>query len=117
AGIAPERALVFVTAGSVSNFARVAREAGLEIFSEEELEAVEDYPEGFQPGGDAARLARTLYATLPTVDSFRRMLSLWNAHQRGEDAPRPALGGTSSTCSSSCGLGARRIGLAMTPGA
>lgn len=89
-GIAPERALVFVTAGSVSNFAKVAREAGLEVFSEEELESLEDYPEGFQPAGDAARLSRTLYATIPIVESFQQMLSLWKAHQRGEKAPHGA---------------------------
>ncbi len=87
AGIAPERALVFVTAGSVSNFAKVAREAGFEVLSEEELESLEDYPEGFQPAGDAARLDRTLYATIPTIESFQQMLSLWRAHQRGENAP------------------------------
>jgi hypothetical protein len=87
AGIAPERALVFVTAGSVANFAKVAREAGLEVFSEEELEAIEGYPEGFQPAGDLTTLARTLYATIPTVESFQQMLSLWRAHQRGENAP------------------------------
>ncbi|MDF1600954.1 S8 family serine peptidase [Mesorhizobium sp. YIM 152430] len=90
AGIAPERALVFVTAGSVANFAKVAREAGLEVFSEEELETLEDYPEGFQPAGDAASLARTLYATIPTIESFQQMLSLWRAHQRGENAPHGA---------------------------
>ena len=86
-GIAPERALVFVTAGSVSDFAKVAQRAGLEVFSEEELEAIEDYPEGFQPAGESASLVRTLYATIPTVQSFQRMLSLWRAHQRGENAP------------------------------
>lgn len=89
-GIAPERALVFVTAGSVSDFAKVAQRAGLEVFSEEELEAIEDYPEGFQPAGESASLVRTLYATIPTVQSFQRMLSLWRAHQRGENAPRGA---------------------------
>lgn len=87
AGIAPERALVFVTAGSVADFAKVAREAGLEVFSEEELESIEDYPEGFQPAGKSTTLARTLYATIPTVESFQQILSLWSAHQGGEDAP------------------------------
>lgn len=86
-GIAPERALVFVTAGRVAEFAKVAREAGLEVFCEEELEAVEDYPEGFQPA-KAKALARTLYATIPTLASFQKMLSLWKAYQRGESAPR-----------------------------
>ena len=65
----------------------MAREAGLEVFSEEELEAIEDYPEGFQPARDSTTLARTLYATIPTVESLQQMLSLWRAHQRGEDAP------------------------------
>ena len=32
-GIAPERALVFVTAGSVSDFANVAQRAGLEVLN------------------------------------------------------------------------------------
>ena len=90
AGIAPERALVFVTAGNVSHFAKVARQAGLEVFSEEELEAIGDFPEGFQPARDAALLGRTLYATIPTINSLRRMLSLWSAHQRGEKAPHGA---------------------------
>lgn len=87
AGIAPERALVFVTAGSVSDFVKVARQAGLEVFSEEELEPLEHYPEGFRPAGDAMRLTRTLYATIPTIESFQQMLTLWKAHQRGENAP------------------------------
>ena len=37
AGIAPERALVFVTAGSIHDFARVAREIGLEVLAEAAL--------------------------------------------------------------------------------
>ena len=90
AGIAPERALVFITAGSVQNFARAARQIGLEVFAETELDEMEDFPEGFEPAGDADTLSRTLYATMPTLDSFRRILALWNAHQRGENAPRNA---------------------------
>ena len=43
AGIAPERALVFITAGSVQNFARAARHIGLEVFAEIELEEIEDF--------------------------------------------------------------------------
>lgn len=90
AGIAPERALVFVTAGSISKFSKVAREAGLEVFSEEELEPFEEYPEGFLPAQGSETLPRTLYATIPTIASFRQMLSLWHAHQRGETAPNGA---------------------------
>ena len=90
AGIAPERALVFVTAGSVQGFARAARDIGLEVFTETDLEEIEDFPEGFEPPGAAGALSRTLYATMPTLDVFRRILRLWNAHQRGEGAPRGA---------------------------
>ena len=40
-GIAPERALVFVTAVPIGNFGRAARLVGLEVFSE--IELAEDY--------------------------------------------------------------------------
>ena len=89
-GIAPERALVFVTAGSVQNFARAAQAIGLEVFAETDLEGIEDFPDGFEPPGAAEALSRTLYATMPTLGSFRQILSLWNAHQNGERAPTGA---------------------------
>jgi len=89
-GIAPERALVFVTAGNIQNFARAAQAVGLEVFAETDLEGTEDYPAGFEPAGTATSLARALYATIPTLDAFRRILSLWRAHQNGETAPTGA---------------------------
>lgn len=89
-GIAPERALVFVTAGNVQHFSRAARAIGLEVFAETELEEIEDIPEGFEAPGEDTALARTLYATMPTLDSLRRILSLWNAHQAGSQAPTGA---------------------------
>lgn len=89
-GVAPERALVFVTAGSVQNFANAAQGIGLEVFAETELEDIEAFPEGFEPASDAAALSRTLYATMPTLEVFRRILTLWNAHQNRERAPRGA---------------------------
>ena len=87
AGIAPERALVFVTAGRIQNFARVAQKVGLEVFAETDIESFEDFPDGFEPAGAATTLARTLYTTMPTLESFQKILSLWNAHQSEEDAP------------------------------
>jgi len=89
-GIAPERALVFVTAGNIQNFARAAQAVGLEIFAETDLDDIEDYPDGFEPAGGATSLSRTLYATMPTLDSFQRILTLWRAHQNGERAPTGA---------------------------
>ena len=87
AGLAPERALVFVTAGSVQDFARAAQGVGLEVFTETEIEEIEDYPDGFEPVGEGGSLSRTLYATMPTLDSFQRILTLWNVHQSGERMP------------------------------
>lgn len=86
-GIAPERALVFVTAGRINQFARVAQKVGLEVFTESSLEELEEFPDGFEPAGEAITLDRTLYATMPTLESFQQILSLWNAHQREEKAP------------------------------
>ncbi|MCG7931791.1 MAG: S8 family serine peptidase [Candidatus Thiodiazotropha lotti] len=89
-GIAPERALVFVTAGNVQNFARAARDIGLEVFAETELEDVDEFPEGFAPAGKAEALSRTLYATMPTLEVFERISTLWRAYQNDEAAPTGA---------------------------
>ena len=87
AGIAPERALVFVTAASIQGFARVAKDLGIEIFSELDLEDIDDFPEGFSPAGDRATLTPTLYATMPTIASLNQLLTLWRAYDNDEDAP------------------------------
>ncbi len=87
AGISPDRALVFETAGSIQNFARAARRVGLEILFEEDLDDLTEIPEGFEPPGEGDTLPRTLYTTMPTVESSERLLALWRAHRRGEAAP------------------------------
>lgn len=86
-GVAPERALVFETAGSIQDFARAAREAGLELIVEVELDETEDIPEGFEPPQGREKMGRTLYATMPTLRSAGELLRLWNAHQKNEAAP------------------------------
>lgn len=88
AGIAPERALVFVTAGTVQNFARAASGIGLELFSEVDLDALPEFPEGFEPPGDETHLSRTLYATMPTLAVFDELLRLWAAYKNGDSFPR-----------------------------
>ena len=81
-GIAPERALVFVTALPISNFIRAARLVGLEVLAELELD---DYPLDEELIVEHRDMASpTLYATMPTVESFERMLRLWRAYRRGE---------------------------------
>jgi Subtilase family len=90
AGIAPERALVFETAGSIQGFARAARAVGLELIAEMDLEETEDFPEGFEPPTGSTRISQTLYTTMPTLRSAQQLLTLWNAHQAGEAAPQGA---------------------------
>ena len=83
AGSPPSALLVFVTAVPISNFVRAARLVGLEVLAELDLD--DDY------ALDEALLAPhremvspTLYATMPTRESFERLLGLWRAYQRGE---------------------------------
>ena len=82
-GIAPERALVFVTAVAISNFVRASRLVGLEVLAELDLDG--DYlldEELIVENRDM--VSPTLYATMPTVESFERILRLWRAYRRGE---------------------------------
>ena len=82
-GIAPERALVFVTAVPIANFVRAARLVGLEVLAELDLD--DDYAldeELIVEHRDM--VSPTLYATMPTRDSFETLLRLWRAYQQGE---------------------------------
>ena len=67
-GIAPERALVFVTAVPIGDFARAARLVGFEILSEIELGGAYELPDDLiteNPGN----VSPTLYATMPAFKS------------------------------------------------
>ena len=88
AGSPPSALLVFVTAVPISNFVRAARLVGLEVLAE--LDPDDDYAldeELLAPHREMA--SPTLYATMPTRESFERSLGLWRAYQRGE---RPEKG-------------------------
>ncbi len=82
-GIAPERALVFVTAVPIANFVGAAGRVGLEVLAEVDLgaeyeldgELVLEHSEAVSP---------TLYATMPTRESLKRLLQLWRGYQRGK---------------------------------
>lgn len=89
-GIAPERALVFVTAGNIQNFAKAAKNIGLEVFLEDELEDTDDFPDGFEPPAGSEQISRMLYATMPTITVFEKISSLWSAYQSGQSAPTGA---------------------------
>ena len=84
-GIAPERALVFVTAVPIGDFARAARLVGLEVLSEIELDEDYDLPDDLiaeRPGA----VSPTLYATMPTQDAFNQLLRFWRKYQADLDA-------------------------------
>ena len=82
-GIAPERALVFVTAVPITNFVRAARLVGLEVLAELDLD--EDYALDEELIVEHRNMVSpTLYATMPTRESFETLLRLWRAYQQGE---------------------------------
>ena len=86
-GIAPERALVFVTAVPIGDFARAARLVGLEVLSEIELDDDYDLPDDLIADHPGA-VSPTLYATMPTQEAFDRLLRLWRRYQEDRDAER-----------------------------
>lgn len=81
-GIAPERALVFVASGTIDGFARVCALVGLELVGE-------FGGDSHSRSGSSAQLPRsaTLYATVPTLDALKQLLSLWRSFCNGEGPP------------------------------
>lgn len=86
-GIAPERALVFETAAPIQDFSKAAREAGLEVLAEIELDDLADADGAFAPEEGDERVQPVLYATMPSDDALQRLLRYWRAYQRGDVAP------------------------------
>ena len=86
-GIAPERALVFVTAVPIGDFARAAQLVGLEVLSEIELDDEYDLPDDLIADHPGA-VSPTLYATMPTQQAFDQLLRLWRRYQGDRDAER-----------------------------
>ena len=86
-GIAPERALVFVSAVRIGDFARAARLVGLEVLSEIELDDDYDLPDDLIAERPEA-VSPTLYTTMPTQDALNRLLRLWRKFQAGRAAER-----------------------------
>lgn len=96
-GIAPERALIFEVAGSISDFsAAVARIGGLDFLADEELILEPDDDFGMvetrrgRPLGIRydKPIAGRLYMAMPDVKALRHLLSLWRRYEAGQDAPR-----------------------------
>lgn len=88
--IAPERTLVFITGNSVQNFVNAAKIIGMEVIEEEVLLNEYNPPEDSYLSAYPDNAIPTLYATMPTLESLRSIVSLWGAYTRGEDAPTGA---------------------------
>jgi len=86
-GIAPERALVFVTAVPISNFVQAAKRANLEVLSEFELGDGYELPEGLI-SQNQDKVNPTLYASMPTLETLRLLLRLWRRYEKGKSARR-----------------------------
>ena len=85
-GIAPDRALVFVTAGPVQDFIRAAEDVGLTVISEIEHDL--NIPDEFESSREDGEFNSILYTTMPTLASIQQLLSLWRAYSEGETLPR-----------------------------
>ena len=93
-GLAPERALVFEIAGSLSDFAAATQQIpGLEYLGEDEIEFEPDddfwIPDNRKDSKGQPRLDKQiggrLYLVMPDVRALREILSLWKRYQAGQD--------------------------------
>ncbi len=96
AGIAPERALVFEIADSVTGFRKaIAKVDGLEFLGDEDRESPADEDFGVidtRKGRDGQirsdkLVGGRLYIAMPDVRALRELLSFWDRHQAAEEAP------------------------------
>jgi hypothetical protein len=93
-GIAPERALVFEVAGSLSDFYSQAQQIhGLEFLLDEEIEFEpdDDFHRTRQRDGTTIRVEQAvggrLYMAMPDLRALREILSLWDRHRRRQALP------------------------------
>jgi hypothetical protein len=87
ASIAPERAIVFVVAGSLMDFYTQARDLGLEYLGdfEDEFAASGD----FYDRDDAGKpIGGRIYLAMPDVQALRELLSLWRRYIEGRNMPK-----------------------------
>lgn len=86
-GLAPERALVFETAGDIASLQGALRRAGLEYLSsdEEELDPDQHF---YNPDSPEKKISGRLYIAMPDQRGLREMLSMWRRYQRGDTFPR-----------------------------
>lgn len=80
--IAPERAIVFEVAGSLTQFYQEANRTGLEYLGDDELDIVpdEDFRLSDQPDKSIAGRA---YLAMPNLETLNQLVRLWRYYQSG----------------------------------
>jgi hypothetical protein len=93
-GIAPERALVFEVAGSLSDFySQVGRIQGLEFLLEDDvdIEPNDDFHILQTKKGAPVRsdnpIGGRLYMAMPDMQALQEILRLWDRYRQGQDMP------------------------------
>lgn len=90
--MAPERALVFEVAGSLTSFAAQAERVGFKFLGESDVEF--DPDEDFYFADDAGgrlttkKVTATLYLVMPDLRAMRELLRLWAIYCEGRDFER-----------------------------
>lgn len=94
--IAPERALVFETNGTVGEFMTAVKNvAGLEFLFDQNtvFEPTEEFHHLDEDGTRAEDgIKGCLYMAMPNVAALKQLISLWGRYQAGEDLPRGLKG-------------------------
>ena len=84
-GLEPESVIVFEVAEGVDNFITAVRSAGMEWMGD--WDDMEDADEDFYVDeAHQQKVPEKLYFTMTDQRALQQMLSLWNRHQRGDDA-------------------------------
>lgn len=91
-GIAPDRALVFEVVSSMTDFAQLAKSAGLEFLGsfDEEYEPDEDFYYTDKKTGERMdkALSGVVYLAMPDLRAMRELHSLWKRYKEGRHFER-----------------------------
>lgn len=85
--IAPERAIVFEVAGSLTDFYAQAHQLGLEYLGdfEDDIEPSDDFFDEKKPEKE---LAGRIYLAMPDVQALQELLRLWRRYTTGQTMPK-----------------------------
>lgn len=85
--IAPERAIVFEVAGSITEFYEKCSQIGFELLASEET-IIEPNSLFFYPKQDDKLISGRIYFAMPSKEALKNFLALWNIYQNKATMPR-----------------------------